>query len=224
MGFILPSFKHIINPRLKYIYLSFDSEVNLVIKTPRISQGDLEKLLIKKSSWIEKSRQKILAKKGGLSPSDGKLEVYFGGIAFGVEVVSGEYPHPSLEFDGSKFTYYAMSFNSEEFAVAVDRLYLGQAKVALEGLVAKWSQKSSLLPKKISFRKASKRWGSCNSRDEISLNYRLMKLPQELQEYVVVHELAHIRHKNHKKEFWDFVRQLMPDYKKHDTHLKTFRP
>jgi predicted metal-dependent hydrolase len=69
------------------------------------------------------------------------------------------------------------------------------------------------LPTKISTTQATSLWGSCNSRNEIKLNWRLMLVPSECREYVIIHELAHIKHKNHQAEFWKLVEQFCPNYK-----------
>ena len=61
---------------------------------------------------------------------------------------------------------------------------------------------------------ATARWGSCNSRREIRLAWRLMKAPPQLVDYVICHELAHMRHMNHSNAFWSEVARQCPDYKR----------
>jgi predicted metal-dependent hydrolase len=77
-------------------------------------------------------------------------------------------------------------------------------------------------PEHISFRKAEKRWGSCSPTNRISFNYHLMKISTSLIEYVVIHELCHIKHKNHSKEFWSEVKKFLPDYKDKEKQIKGF--
>lgn len=60
---------------------------------------------------------------------------------------------------------------------------------------------------------AKKRFGSCSGKDSICFSWRLMMYPIEAVEYVVVHELAHIKHKNHSREFYAFIESVLPDYK-----------
>jgi len=79
-----------------------------------------------------------------------------------------------------------------------------------------------LQPSRVSFRKARTRWGSCSGRDSISLNLYLAALPQELSDYVIVHELAHIRHKNHAKVFWSLVHRYIPDWKEKRKKLREY--
>ena len=67
---------------------------------------------------------------------------------------------------------------------------------------------------------AKSRWGSCNARDELRYSFRLLYAPKEIVEYVIVHELAHTKHKNHSPRFWQEVEKYVPDYKSRRNWLK----
>jgi hypothetical protein len=71
---------------------------------------------------------------------------------------------------------------------------------------------------------ANTRWGSCSSNRTISLNIGLMKVPEELRDYVILHELAHLNHMDHSKAFWAEVGTHDPKYKIHEKKLKMFNP
>lgn len=71
---------------------------------------------------------------------------------------------------------------------------------------------------------ANTRWGSCSSKKTISLNIGLMKLPEQLRDYVILHELAHLNHMDHSKAFWAEVGSHDKNYKLHDKRLKMFSP
>uniref|UniRef100_UPI0018AB9FA7 M48 family metallopeptidase n=1 Tax=Clostridium tertium TaxID=1559 RepID=UPI0018AB9FA7 len=63
-------------------------------------------------------------------------------------------------------------------------------------------------------------WGSCNSRREIRLNWRLVLMPQFVMDYIIIHELCHIKQMNHSKEFWKLVESHCPNYKESKYWLK----
>ena len=69
---------------------------------------------------------------------------------------------------------------------------------------------------------AKTRWGSCSRKGTINFTYRLMFVPEELADYVVVHELAHLKEMNHSGRFWSVVEQVMPDYRARRKKLREF--
>ncbi len=77
---------------------------------------------------------------------------------------------------------------------------------------------------KLRFSHANTRWGSCSSNRTISLNIGLMQLPKELQDYVILHELAHLNHMDHSANFWAEVEKHDPNYRLHRQQLKKFSP
>lgn len=76
---------------------------------------------------------------------------------------------------------------------------------------------------RVTVRDQKSRWGSCGSKGNLNFNYRLYYLPQELMDYVVVHELAHRIHMNHSREFWEVVAKYDADYKEHRKRIKEIR-
>ena len=104
----------------------------------------------------------------------------------------------------------------------IDEFYREKAKEIIPELVSKYSKQMNLYSTSIKFRKNKNTWGSCNYKNGLNFNILLVKYPIEIVEYVVIHELAHIKHKNHSKKFWDLVEVYCPDYKKRMKLFKTF--
>jgi predicted metal-dependent hydrolase len=76
---------------------------------------------------------------------------------------------------------------------------------------------------KVSIRNQKSRWGSCSKKGNLNFNYKIAKLPEELADYLVVHEICHIGQFNHSKRFWDLVAQVVPDYKIRRAALKKIK-
>lgn len=76
-------------------------------------------------------------------------------------------------------------------------------------------------PNKITITNAQTRFGSCSSKNNLSFSFRLMLYPSKAIDYVIVHELSHIKEKNHSKAFYEIVAKVMPDYKEQEKILKT---
>jgi len=88
-----------------------------------------------------------------------------------------------------------------------------KGKEILPQKVEYYSSLTGLVPTGIKITSAKKRFGSCSGRNSLCFSYQLMKYPDECIDYVVLHEIAHIKHHNHSKEFYAFIEKYMPDYK-----------
>ncbi len=219
---LLPRYTHIVNPKLKHTYLSFDNEGDLIIKSPGVSQRYIEQLLLKKSNWINRSKEKLLQKKGKALDFSQQAQLYYQGQAYPLRLIEQTKKRTILIFDKEVFLLYYHHYDEVLFQKHVDNFYKEEAKEFVPLLVEKWSDQMALTPTNIRFRKTKRQWGSCSGKNVLSFNTMMMKLPQDVIQYIVVHELAHIQHKHHKKSFWELVEKYMPDYKQHVTELKKY--
>lgn len=95
-----------------------------------------------------------------------------------------------------------------------------QMKLEFETKTKKYAAQMNVTYGRITIRNQQTRWGSCSSKGNLNFNYRLFFLPEELRDYVIVHELAHRRQMNHSKLFWAEVEKVLPDYKVRRQALK----
>lgn len=100
-------------------------------------------------------------------------------------------------------------------ATKVDHHYIShkeRARALVHERLTHWNQFYNLSYNRVAIRNQGTRWGSCSSKQNLNFNYRLIFIAPELVDYVVVHELCHLAHFNHGKEFWNLVGEAVPDY------------
>jgi predicted metal-dependent hydrolase len=104
----------------------------------------------------------------------------------------------------------------------INNLYKKNAKKYITQVVNEYACILQVKPQKIYFTQAATRFGSCSSRGNISFSCRIIMAPPDVINYVVVHELAHLKHLNHSKEFWKTVSEILPEYKNQKSWLTQF--
>ena len=105
------------------------------------------------------------------------------------------------------------SLGDDELRALIERWYRREAATFLAGRVEHYAPRLGVRPSRLTIRGQRSRWGSCSGRGTVSLNWRLMMVPGALADYVVVHELCHLRHMNHSPQFWAMVSGVIPDYR-----------
>ena len=107
-----------------------------------------------------------------------------------------------------------------EMPEAEKKYYRNLAREVLGARTGYYARKMGVTYGRISIREQKTRWGSCSSRDSLCFSYKIMLLPLDILDYIVVHELAHIRVKNHSRDFYEELSRYMPDYKEREKKLK----
>jgi len=102
----------------------------------------------------------------------------------------------------------------------LEAVYRKKARKQLEDRAAYYAGLMGVTYNRITVRAAKTRWGSCSARGNLNFHWKLILMPPEVLDYVVVHELAHRREMNHSSRFWAEVERIMPDYKRRRKWLK----
>lgn len=102
--------------------------------------------------------------------------------------------------------------------------YEARAEERLRALVDLWSTQTGLRPSKVSIASQRRRWGSCSASGELRLNWRIVGASKRLVEYVVSHELVHLRHADHGPAFWRALGRAMPDFEERRSQLRAVGP
>ncbi len=110
----------------------------------------------------------------------------------------------------------------EEMQEKLKKYYIQSLKKLIPERIKIYESQLGLKPKIIEINESKSQWGSCTSDKKVAFNYRLMMAPMEVIDYVVVHELCHLKHMNHDRSFWRLVGSIMPDYKNNVEYLKRY--
>ena len=111
----------------------------------------------------------------------------------------------------------------QKIRVAIEETLRKEAKDYLPQRVKELAEKNSFRFKKVSVRNSKTRWGSCSYDNNINLNLHLMRLPNHLIDYVILHELVHTKIKNHSRDFWNMLDLVTGNAKNLDKELKNYR-
>jgi predicted metal-dependent hydrolase len=199
------------------IGLSIDQRGLRIAAPLRARLGDIESLLRQHAAWVVDKlanwRARPLPEKQPLTDGMaisllgvpctlvfshiGRARWQFAGHSLYLKIAVGADPAPLLE---AALRERARSVFSERLAHHAARLAVPTPPLRLSS--------------------ARTRWGSCNQRGQIALNWRLIHLPLPLLDYVVCHELAHLKEMNHSPRFWSVVERLCPDWKAHRLELR----
>jgi predicted metal-dependent hydrolase len=125
-------------------------------------------------------------------------------------------PRPQIVFDEGFLISLPHGLGQPEATLAARRMLLSWLKCRLldeaQVIIRHHGTRLALYPRSVCIKKMNTRWGSLGIHNDMTLNLRLIFAPPSVLEYVVVHELCHIRHRNHSRRFWSSVAQLLPQY------------
>ena len=158
----------LVRSKRKSVAIQVDSDCNITVRAPlRISQKEIDKILLEKKSWLEKTIISQREKKK----------------------------------------------NIKEYSDDDIKLLRQKAKEILPVKVEFYAKIMQVEPASVKINSAKKRYGSCSGTNNLNFSLYLMDKDERFIDYVVVHELAHIKHHNHSKAFYGFIERFMPDYK-----------
>jgi len=199
------------SPRRRTIALRIDSSGLTVNAPARAPLYRLEAVLADKAGWVREKLAEMLARQ---APErcwrDGESLPFLGGEVR-LTVLAGR-ARAVPQLDGAQLlAEVADAADGAAVKAKVIKWYRGQALVHFSERIALYAARLNVPAPPLSLSNAASRWGSCNSRGEVRLNWRLIKAAPHLIDYVVAHELAHLKHLDHSPAFWDTVERLFPD-------------
>lgn len=204
--------------------LEIKPDGKLIVRAPRAAtQAQIEAVLNKKSRWINKTQTRLAAQFPALKPKTFTPGERFWYLGEQYPLRLTDRQRPPLDLDGSFNLSRAAHDRAKDVFV---EWYREETRAITQHLIETYAKTYSFRVKKVRITSARTRWGSCSGKNNLNFTYRLCMAPLSVVEYVVVHELVHLKIRNHSNNFWNAVGKIKPDYradrawlKKHGLHL-----
>ena len=206
--------------RRKTISLHIKEDSRIVIYAPfRTSNREIERFIKEKELWVAKkmSENEKKLKEAEKAFLPGEKFLYLGEW-YPLEILEGRKKECPLKLSFGKFIL--LEDHAETAKNLFIHWYKKEAKETIEGRVNYLSHKLQLFPERIRITSARSRWGSCSRDNRLSFSWRIIMASLSVIDYILIHELVHIREKNHSGRFWGHLEAILPDYKRHRLWLK----
>ncbi|WP_347987187.1 SprT family zinc-dependent metalloprotease [Methylomonas sp. AM2-LC] len=217
--------------RAKYLRIIIKPGVIEVVAPLKTTDKQIQSFVTSQQSWIQSTLIRVAEKAEAipeLAPSD-----YTDGVCIPFQ---GQKLPLLLKHHASKTTRIQLKADthfiatlandipteqrSEVIRQALIRWMKKQARQLTNELIEKHAPQLNLYPRSLKIKTLSSRWGSCGPHNDINMNWLLLLAPPQALEYVVIHELCHIKHKNHSPDFWNLIAKHFPDYQQQRNWLK----
>jgi predicted metal-dependent hydrolase len=225
----VPSFKYFIVRKKGFVAnasISVSAEKGVVVRAPFwMPKGLIDRFVKEKSVWIEKHLLRLNSKKIVKRYEEGEKHLYFG-KEYSLSISqTGSLGRSNIYIiDDSLHVeiYHGLSKEKypEKIKEALLYWYLERGIEIITEKVNLYTLKMGVSYQKINLKKVSSIWGSCSPTNCLSFNRKLVMAPHEVVDYVVIHEVAHLTHRNHGRGFWSLVEMYDPYYKIHRKWLK----
>lgn len=215
------------NEKSKSIRISIGIEGMKVSKPKRVKLEQVEELLSLKANWIYKHYIQFEQIKTNKYKRQWQSEekVLYKGIEHSAKIHEYNGKKARLEFGANNFEIFVNNtLSSEEKKESIEdafkKWFIKMAKEAIGERLEFYCNKIGLSYNKFKIKEQKTRWGSCSKQKNLNLNWKLIMAPPWVADYVVLHEVCHLKYLNHSKDYWNMVSLYMPEYKKAQQWLK----
>jgi predicted metal-dependent hydrolase len=193
------------------------------VQAPKGTSHELVLQLIEgKWDWIQQKSKEMKDRTLGQ-----KVKVYDHGESFlylGKEYPIQVYQDITIKQDyvvleREKLNIYVKQREDEKVKQALKRFYYQKCKTLVEQSIRSYQKHFKTKPRSIHISDNNSNWGTCDSRQQLTFNWKLAMAPQKVIDYVVVHEMCHMVHLNHDRSFWRLVGKIIPDYEQQENWL-----
>ncbi len=213
--------------RKKTMTLRLREDGTVLISVPHEARAsDIESFFIDKKDWIARKLEERERQGSRVTCLDllcqGKAPYL--GFLYPLETLPSNKGTEEVTFTGRSLVLTAGQMPApRELREIMVRWYKARAKAEFAWRVSKYAAQYNLRPKAVKVTSGQYRLGSCSADNCVSLSWRLILAPDAVTDYVILHELAHIREKNHSATFWNYLETLLPDCRNRRRWLKENR-
>ncbi|MGE5474671.1 MAG: M48 family metallopeptidase [Ignavibacteriales bacterium] len=215
------------NKKAKCIKLVMGTDGLRVTKPLRTKLDEVEKVLKIKSNWIYKNYVKLQSVKAEECDREWKTgeRILFKGDECNIAIYTYNNKKVFIDFDGKLFDIYVnenIEENERKAAIedALKKWYIEAANKAFKERLDYFCRIIGFHYNTMRVKEQKTRWGSCSKKGNLNFNWKLIMSPQWVTDYVIIHEVCHLRYLNHSKEYWNMVALHMPEHKKARQWLK----
>ena len=198
----------------KSISIEIDNRGKVIFRVPvNIKVSELEKIIDKRFEWIINNVKKVKELNKNILErqfEEDEIFLYLG------EEYRLKFDKISRIDENKKYIYTTENNRKE----SLEKLYKFLAKDYIIKRVEYYLDYFEEKPQSIKIKKQKTRWGSCSFKNNLNFNYKIIMARKQIVDYLVIHEMCHMKHKNHSTEFWNTVKEILPDYKSLKEELK----
>ena len=195
--------------KVKYPRLEFKGLQLLVILPPEINEPT--KMIEKRKAWIQRKWNTI---QEAIKRAGNPRGFMIFGETYTIENTTTKKP----EIDHTEKKIYLNHENPSHHKAIISQLK-ELLKLKAKPIIEEYSSKFNLNPNKILIKKLQTKWGSCSGKKNLTLNLKLVCLPEQTIRYIIFHELTHLKYKRHNQTFWQTISQEFPNYMEQEQKL-----
>lgn len=197
-------------------------ENGVEVRTPITKKdSEIQEMINEKKQWIFKKQLEFRDKKKQRNRNLYKNIVTYFGKDIPLKIETGK-KDEAIHYSKNQFTVHLKSEHSKK---RIQKIYenwlLEKASKYLTNRTKKLAQKTGIKPSQVIVKSLRSRWGSATDEGIINLNSKLLKSPKAVIDYVIIHELCHLKIWNHSQSFWNMVERHCPDYRTHRNWLES---
>ncbi len=208
--------------RRKTISIKIDDKSKVIVKVPlKTTKKIVDKILKDNEDWIldqVKNRTNLINNYDYMRT--GKI-LYFGEY-IDIKFEKSKVGENKLEYNPDCGIIVKSNLDEDGLRGIVRDFYKNTANSYCHDRTSYWAKKIGVTYNKISIRNQKTRWGSCSSNKNLSYNLKLICAPKDIIDYVILHEVMHLKYLSHAKQFWNEIEIYMPDYKMRSKYLDEF--